>query len=255
MNYYTLGVEGMPKLILDIEDPLGNFKKKLYPDAFKKYYESNLAIYEAIENYYLETKDQEGFLKELGSLISESASGYLEKIPKKSQQEKTMIDYNLCIAVYVVPGILEFHGKSSQPLADAVLAAWKERFPKTNVQGASFEKINSGFEKRFCYITTAVCETFGKPDDCYELTILRNYRDSYLAAQEDGEEVIREYYDLAPTIVKHINQQGNSAEIYRGIWDTYLNPCIHMIETGDNDSCKELYIKMVRTLEEQYFQM
>ncbi|MDO5603415.1 MAG: CFI-box-CTERM domain-containing protein, partial [Oscillospiraceae bacterium] len=98
-----------------------------------------------------------------------------------------------------------------------------------------------------------VCETFGKPDDCYELTLLREYRDGYLMSQPDGAEVIRQYYDLAPSIVKHINQRADRKEIYRGVWETYLRPCIQMIEQSRPQQCKEQYIKMVQDLEKQYF--
>lgn len=45
MNDYTLSIEGMPKLLSEIEDPIGKFKKELYPDAFKKYHEKNLVTY------------------------------------------------------------------------------------------------------------------------------------------------------------------------------------------------------------------
>ena len=163
------------------------------------------------------------------------------------------MDFNFCLAVYVVPSILEFHQESTDLLTDKVLIAWKEKFPKTNVQATSYDKIQAGFKTKWCYITTAVCETFEKPDDCYELTLLRDYRDTYLASQEDGESVIRAYYDLAPTIVKHINKREDKKAIYEGIWKEYLSPCIRMIEQGDNVRCKELYIKMVYDLEDQYF--
>lgn len=255
MNDYALSIEGMPKLLSEIEDPIGNFKKKLYPEYFKEYYEKNLVTYKAIDTYYESTEEKEAFLKELGTLVAKEAAKDLDQIKKKTLREKTLIDYNLCLAVYVLPGILEFQGAASKELAEAVQKAWKEQFPTTNVKGASFEKINSGFERRFCYITTAVCETFGKPDDCYELTLLRNYRDTYLSDQEDGDRIIREYYDLAPTIVKHINRRDDAKEIYRQIWSEYLSPCIGMIEEGKNEDCKNLYIKMVRDLEQSYFKI
>lgn len=44
-----------------------------------------------------------------------------------------------------------------------------------------------------CYITTAVCEFYGKPDDCYELTEFRKFRDEWLALQPDGELLIKNY--------------------------------------------------------------
>ena len=36
----------------------------------------------------------------------------------------------------------------------------------------------------FCYITTAVCRSMDKADNCYELTTLREYRDGYLLRSE-----------------------------------------------------------------------
>ncbi|MDY3250661.1 MAG: CFI-box-CTERM domain-containing protein, partial [Candidatus Choladocola sp.] len=138
-------------------------------------------------------------------------------------------------------------------LADKLVAGWKKQFPKTNIQAEEFQFIEKGFHKKFCYITTAVCETFGKSDDCYELTTLRDYRDNYLASLPEGEELIRMYYDVAPTIVKHINQKSDSGEIYRSIWDTYLAPCISMIEHHQLEDCRSHYEDMVHTLQKEYF--
>jgi hypothetical protein len=59
-----------------------------------------------------------------------------------------------------------------------------------------------------CFITTAVCEMFDKPDDCYELTMFRNFRDEYLKKQSDGEMLIVECYQIAPIIVSRIDRQG-----------------------------------------------
>ena len=164
-----------------------------------------------------------------------------------------MMDMNLVMAVYVFPMILKYKGKSSQPLVDEIMAQWKKAFPRSNIQPAEYEYIEKGFHKKFCYITTAVCQTFGKPDDCYELTLLRNYRDHYLAELPEGEEIIKAYYDVAPTIVKHINKQKDSSDIYHGIWTQYLSPCIHLIEDGRNEECKELYKQMVEELQKEYF--
>lgn len=71
--------------------------------------------------------------------------------------------------------------------------------------------------------------------------------------QENGESIVQEYYNLAPTIVKHINKDKNRDKIYAGIWDRYLSPCITLIENGKNEECKELYIHMVRDLQKKYF--
>ncbi len=96
-----------------------------------------------------------------------------------------------------------------------------------------------------CYITTATCQEFGKPDDCYELTMFRKFRDNWLLEQPDGKQLIKRYYDTAPQIVKLINRQKNHAEIYRMLNNEYLIPCLSFIEKGENEKCKNKYVQMM----------
>lgn len=103
-----------------------------------------------------------------------------------------------------------------------------------------------------CFITTAVCGSFGKPDDCYELTMFRQFRDTWLRKQEDGEALIKEYYAIAPRIVSSINLLDNAKEIYRSIWTDYLKPCLMDLESDNKVSCKKRYIQMVMDLKEKY---
>lgn len=253
MNFYAVAIEGMPGLLLEVEQPMSAFKRDLYPKAFKSYYEKNLVVFEALENGYSTVVDKEQYIKNMAQALADAAEQGINQIDKKSKQENQLLDFNLCLAVYILPAVLEFNGASSEPLKEAILTAWKEKFPKTNVQASTYESINQGFKRKFCYITTAACETFQKSDDCYELELLREYRDTYLSAQADGEAIVHEYYDLAPTIVKHINQRQDRREIYAGIWEAYIDPCIRMIEKGQKEDCKEKYIQMVRDLQQQYF--
>lgn len=102
-----------------------------------------------------------------------------------------------------------------------------------------------------CYITTAICEEYGKPDDCYELTMFRAFRDNWLVNQPDGKALIQRYYDTAPGVVEQINQQSNRTEIYRHLNDAYLSKCLKYIEAGENEKCKELYIAMMEYLYEE----
>lgn len=111
----------------------------------------------------------------------------------------------------------------------------------------SIAKSNDG-----CFITTAVCGSFGKPDDCYELMSFRKFRDRWLVKEADGKSLIAEYYEVAPKIVSRINEMTNAKEIYRSIWDNYLKPCLDYIEQGSFAKCKELYVRMVRELKEKY---
>ena len=60
------------------------------------------------------------------------------------------------------------------------------------------------------------------------------------------------YYDIAPSIVKRINKSENSSEIYHGIYDKYLKPCIKLLESQKLEECKVLYTDMVFGLEKKF---
>lgn len=106
-----------------------------------------------------------------------------------------------------------------------------------------------------CFITTAVCYSFGKNDDCYELNLFRDYRDNWLIHQPDGMNLIKKYYDIAPVIVSAINDCSDSKSIYFKIWNDFLYPCILFIEKNRFEECKNLYILMVKKLEEKYLKL
>lgn len=103
-----------------------------------------------------------------------------------------------------------------------------------------------------CYITTAVCEFYGKADDCYELTQFRKFRDTWLMDQENGKDLIQKYYETAPTVVEALKYDENREVIYRKLYSDYLLPCLQLIEEERYESCKELYTEMVNRLCEEY---
>lgn len=107
-------------------------------------------------------------------------------------------------------------------------------------------------ENSSCYITSACTEARGLPDDCYELTILRNFRDNWLAKEPDGKAAIDEYYRIAPQIVNAIHDSPHSSEILSSLYDEMIVPCVRYIELGDNVKAYELYQKTTLALKEKY---
>lgn len=253
MSFYTTAIEGLPKMLLDVEDPIGNFKRKVYPGAFERYCDQHFSTLQALESGYQQVVDKDQYLINMAEAVVCAAQEKIDQQQKKGKKESLLMDFNFSLVVYVYPAIMKCGGDAGKPLSEKLSTAWKKQFPKTNVQPSTYDQINNGFKRKFCYITTAVCTTMGKPDDCYELNRFRSYRDTYLLNREDGEAIVREYYDIAPTIVKHISQEENSRQVYQGIWNRYLAPCLQMIEEERNEECKDLYIKMVRDLEQTYF--
>ena len=74
-----------------------------------------------------------------------------------------------------------------------------------------------------------------------------------MLSREDGEAVIQEYYNVAPTIVKHISRRPDSDEIYQGIYENYLKKCVHLIEENELEECRRIYSDMVEEMEKQFF--
>lgn len=127
---------------------------------------------------------------------------------------------------------------------------------KTSGYGSSYthSHATSAPKKKssLCFITTAVCKYFNKPDDCYELTTLRKFRDTWLAMQPDGKDLVEEYYAIAPGIVNAIDESPEKDKIYMHIWNDYIEPCIKLIKLGANDTCKTLYVDMVNELKDKF---
>lgn len=101
----------------------------------------------------------------------------------------------------------------------------------------------------FCFLTTVLCEYYGKPDDCIELNTMRRYRDDWLQNQPGGPELVEEYYDIAPSIVEKLKTSDRYDFYCQYLWKNYMRPCLDLIEVKDYESCKIIYIEMVRYLQ------
>lgn len=244
---------GLTQMLFDMEKPMSAFTRKTYTENFNSYCEKYHQVLDTFECAYDRAENTSIMLESAAEHFTDAVLKKLEEISKKRLREEQLLDYNMTMVVFFFPAFLERQCKAAKELTEAVAKSWKEHFPQTNLEPASFERINSGFKRRFCYITTAVCESLHKPDDCYELNVLRNYRDIYLMQQKNGEELVMQYYDVAPTIVKHINKKKDRKEIYYSVWTDYLLPCIHLIESDKNEECMVLYQNMVYDLQEKYF--
>lgn len=90
-----------------------------------------------------------------------------------------------------------------------------------------------------CFITTATCKVIGLPDDCYELRILREFRDSWLRSHHP--EDIEVYYKTAPTIVFGLDQREDSKDLYLEFYGHYIVPAIKLIEVKQYQAAYEKY--------------
>ena len=103
-----------------------------------------------------------------------------------------------------------------------------------------------------CFITTAICHSLHKKDNCFLLYEFRKFRDHWLAKQSDGPKLIKEYYEKAPAIVANINSLNDKERIYKSLYTKYLKPCHILLKHREYRQCKKLYTKMIQQLYKLY---
>lgn len=244
--------ERLIQLFEEVQIPIAKFNKQNYEISFQNQYEKYNDLFEEVENAVENADQEEKVVLEIASVIPEYVEKKLSALGSKRKAENVVIDYNYTMVTYVFPLLNYKKTAHCKKITDKMLEIWNQKITKNPIQNSTYESIHEGFSQRLCYITTAVCESLQKPDDCYELQILRNYRDEYLMSQKDGKDIVMKYYDIAPTIVKHINQTEHAEEIYRNIYTKYLMPCIRMVEREELEECKDTYCSMVQELQQKY---
>lgn len=95
-----------------------------------------------------------------------------------------------------------------------------------------------------CFLTTVCCEEKGLPDDCYELTMMRKYRDEILKKTVLGEKIIKFYYNEAPRIVQQIKGSDKREEICTWIYNE-IRKVIHDYENGNLNEAGSRYLFMM----------
>lgn len=102
-----------------------------------------------------------------------------------------------------------------------------------------------------CFITTA-CIDYGKlDDDCEILNILRNYRDTYVLNLSNGNELVLDYYRIAPKIVIKINKDKHRATVLNLTYAS-IQKAVSEIQSNNNEKALCTYSDMVYSLAKRY---
>lgn len=228
-----------------------DFSKKTYDGLFKSTFEEYRHLFKNMTIACEEVEDSKPVIDEIATIIPDIFYNELGEASSKRTKEMLIMNRNTTLVTFIIPLFRYSRDAFQEDIVDSMIEKWNENIPM-KVQKATYEEITAGFKFKLCYITTAVCEHLQKPDNCYELTILRNYRDNYLMATPKGKQLVSEYYDIAPTIVKRMNASTLSHELYGNVYDQYLAPCIQAIEQGENETCRHLYENMVHSLQDTF---
>ena len=106
-------------------------------------------------------------------------------------------------------------------------------------------------KKGMCFLSTACTVTMRLPDDCEELEVLRQFRDTWLCRTALGREAIDEYYAIAPRIVKAINQSPSPTAEWGRVFRT-IKKTVGFIEENEPERAFGVYRGMVRRLARAY---
>ncbi|MDD6239559.1 MAG: hypothetical protein PUA87_09070 [Oscillospiraceae bacterium] len=116
--------------------------------------------------------------------------------------------------------------------------------------GTSYSTGGSGSSG--CYLTSACVEAKGLPDDCRELTVLREFRDGWLKNQPGGLAEVAEYYATAPGIVMKINGKPDAKQVWLRLYETLVCPCVALIQQGKMEEAHDIYRRCAVNLDLKY---
>lgn len=99
--------------------------------------------------------------------------------------------------------------------------------------------------KKGCFLTTACVDYYGLPDNCYQLTTLRNFRDTYMT--KEFPHLVNRYYQIAPFIVDSLKESPNKEIIFKKLFDK-INLACKAIEQKNFEKAKRIYIDEVNRI-------
>jgi hypothetical protein len=129
-------------------------------------------------------------------------------------------------------------------------AMWLETLqsgPNTNTSGHGA----SGSTSSGCFLTSACVQYAGLPDDCLQLSILRDFRDGYMSKLNNGKQLIAEYYKVAPRIVEEIDKSDERGDIYGAIFKMVIR-CVGSIQSGHKKRALEIYSRHCLALKREF---
>jgi len=106
-----------------------------------------------------------------------------------------------------------------------------------------------------CFITTSCIRHLGLNDNCYELTVLRKFRDEYVLNIPNGKIDIHYYYKVSPIIINTINLRPDRNQIWINVYHK-IYQSIRFIELNKPEDAYKLYkdtiVELLGLIKEEY---
>lgn len=222
------------------------FNAKAYPARFQLYAQRLAPVLDALHG--AQKAECQSFAETLADNLMED----LRFRGIQNTRSNSFFTRRLMIASYLIPALHDVGTPEALAVLDAFLHSWNQLYPQAVLSPASYADINSGFHRKGCYISSAVCAALHKPDDCAELNLLRRFRDDWLQKLAHGGLLVREYYIFAPRILAAMRRRPDCAAVFARLWQQYLAPCVADAANGRNEACFARYLRMMLVLERRY---
>lgn len=103
-----------------------------------------------------------------------------------------------------------------------------------------------------CFLTSACADFAGLPDDCFELSVLRRFRDEVLTHMPRGKDDIALYYRVAPAIVERLGASPHRSRELARLYVLYVLPSAFAAWLGWAGVARRTYTRMMRDLAARY---
>ena len=105
-----------------------------------------------------------------------------------------------------------------------------------------------------CYVTDAclVVRGLAHADSCYELCLVKLFRNEYIAKLPGGDDVLSDYDEKGPRIARAIRVEADAWQVYLDLYDGHLTTIVALIVNGRWDEAYEAYRAMCKEMEKRY---
>ena len=141
-----------------------------------------------------------------------------------------------------------------EEIVDCMIERWNDHDLELKISKSEFERDPGEASNHVSAILLQpYVQALAKPDDCYELNLMRRYRDEYLVNQKGGEEIVAEELRYCSDNRKPDQPDGKFRRCICRYLRRYLHPCVSMIESDNLEACRKIYTDMVYSLRRKIF--
>ena len=157
-----------------------------------------------------------------------------------------------CISIGIDANLTQLQSITETTTTNHSTYEWDSHDITTDTTVSTDVSTDTNAEAGTCFLTTACVEAKNLPDDCYELTTLRDFRDSFVKKLPEGNQIVNEYYEIAPRIIEKINSLKNSSRVYEDLYEKLVRRSVELIELGRKKEAFENYKSLVQELKASY---